>query len=150
MNNKLLIGLVIGALVLGGVVYVVTNQKTATTDKQTMKKEEKETMTKDATSPRYVAYSKEAFDAASEKKRVLYFHASWCPVCRPLDKEFSENSGKIPEDVILFKTEYDKEEALKIKYGVTYQHTFVQVDGQGNEAISWNGGGISELLAKVK
>ena len=99
---------------------------------------------------RYVSYAKAAFDNAKDKKRVYYFHAPWCPVCVPTDKEFLANLDKIPEDVMLFKTDYDTSTDLKKKYSITYQHTFVQVDSAGEEINKWNGGGIAELIANTK
>lgn len=99
---------------------------------------------------RYVVYSKTAFDAAVEKKRVYFFHAPWCPTCRPADKEFQNSMDQIPEDVILFKTDYDSSTDLKKQYNVTYQHTFVQVDNAGTRVTTWNGGGIDELKTNVQ
>lgn len=57
---------------------------------------------------------------------------------------------KIPENMVLMKTDYDTYTELKKKYGVTYQHTFVQVDENGNELTKWNGGGVNELEANLK
>jgi thioredoxin 1 len=98
----------------------------------------------------YIAYTKEAFDKASTQKRVLFFAASWCPSCRAADKNFNENLKKIPENVMIFKTDYDTETALKTKYKITYQHTFVYVDAKGAELKKWSGGGIDELLVNTK
>lgn len=98
----------------------------------------------------YVDYSAEAFSNASGKKRVLFFHASWCPTCKVAHAEFERNPAGISPGVIVFKTDYDANADLKKKYGITYQHTFVQVDDQGNEVAKWNGGGIKELVANVK
>ena len=36
------------------------------------------------------------------------------------------------------------------KYGITYQHTFVQIDAEGKEITKWNGGKIDELLTNIK
>lgn len=99
---------------------------------------------------RYSAYSKNAFDAAKGKKRVYFFHATWCPTCKAANEEFMSNPNGIPEDVIVFKTDYDKEAALKKQYGITYQHTFVLVDETGKELKKWNGGGLAELTANTK
>lgn len=150
MNSRFIVFGVIGFLVVCIVLYIVLSQKSTLNGASMMKNEEPTSVMKNSANSRYVVYSKKAFDAMTDKKRVLYFHADWCPVCRPLDKEFSQNSDKIPADVVLFKTNYDKEEVLKTKYGVTYQHTFVQIDDRGGEATSWNGGGISELATRVK
>lgn len=99
---------------------------------------------------RYMVYSKTAFDAAKGKKRVYFFHAPWCPTCRPADAVFQKDAALIPENVILFKTDYDTSTELKKQYAVTYQHTFVQVDENGREVTKWNGGTIAELTANIR
>lgn len=99
---------------------------------------------------RYIPYSKEAFDRASGKKRILFFHAPWCPTCRPADAEFEAKKDSIPMGAVLFKTDYDSSTELKKKYNVTYQHTFVQVDGTGYPLATWNGGGMDDLLSNIK
>ena len=43
-----------------------------------------------------------------------------------------------------------EEEDLARKYGITYQHTYVQIDGVGKEVTKWNGGQINELLSNIK
>lgn len=98
---------------------------------------------------KYVDYSESAYNSAKDKKRVLYFHAAWCPTCKVANEDFVKNGSQIPEGVVILKTDYDTEKALKEKYGITYQHTFVQVDANGNEITKWNGGGLSQLKAKV-
>ncbi len=98
---------------------------------------------------RYIDYDKEAFNNAAGKKRVYFFHAKWCPTCKAANEEFIQNIDKIPEDVMLFKTDYDTEKELKTQYGITYQHTFVLVDNEGKEIRKWNGGGITELINNI-
>lgn len=102
-----------------------------------------------SSSVRYVDYSKSSFDQISDKKRVYFFHAKWCPTCKAANEEFMQNVDKIPNEVILFKTDYDEEKGLKALYGITYQHTFVYVDSQGKEIKKWNGGGIAELISNT-
>ena len=117
---------------------------------------EKNSMMDRSGSSRYVEYSKEVLGSAAGKRRVLYFYANWCPTCRPADADFQKNTSQIPEDVILIRVNYNdsdtdaEEKALAEKYGITYQHTFVQIDADGNEVTKWNGGQIKELLINVK
>ena len=105
---------------------------------------------------RYVEYSESTFDSASNNRRVLFFYASWCPTCIPADVNFSQNENKIPEDVTLIRVNYNdpetdqEEKDLAKKYGITYQHTFVQIDSTNKEVVKWNGGQIDELLSNIK
>lgn len=103
-----------------------------------------------AEAARYQTYTAEAFESSKDKKRVLFFHANWCPTCKKAHQEITSESSQIPEDVVIFKTDYDTETQLKKKYTITYQHTFVLVDAQGNEIKKWNGGGIAEVRANTQ
>jgi len=100
----------------------------------------------------YIDYSSEALVAAQTdgKKPVLFFWAAWCPFCRAANEDFEKHSSQIPANVVILKVNYDKEQELKQRYGITYQHTFVQVDAQGNVITKWAGGGIEELVENVK
>jgi len=99
---------------------------------------------------RYVDYSPAVYAEAIAKKRVLYFYATWCPTCSVANEDFTVNAARIPQDVVIFRTNYDSEVELKRKYAITYQHTFVQVDENGNELAKWNGGGLTELTSNLK
>ena len=124
-------------------------------DTDNMEKDDK--MAKDTMSDsRYVEYSKASFDKAGNNRRVLYFYASWCPTCKPADADLEANKDRIPNDVTVIRVNYNdpetdqEEKELAKKYGITYQHTFVQIDSQGNEVTKWNGGKTDELIAKIK
>jgi len=67
---------------------------------------------------------------------VLFFHASWCPSCRSADSNIQETGV---DDFLLLKVDYDTHTDLRKKYGVTYQHTFVQVDANGDLIKKWSG-----------
>jgi thiol-disulfide isomerase/thioredoxin len=79
----------------------------------------------------YTNYSTSAVESAlaSGKKVVLFFHAPWCPSCKSADTKLSQET--IPENTIVFKTDYDSSGELKKKYGVTSQHTFVSLKSDG-------------------
>lgn len=97
----------------------------------------------------YQPYSKAAFDAAKGMRRVLFFHATWCPNCKAADADLTKNLAGLPKNVVVFKTDYDKETALKRQYGITSQHTFVLVDAGGKALAKWSGGGVREIAAKT-
>lgn len=104
----------------------------------------------------YIEYSSTALTNNVNKRRVLFFYANWCPTCRPADVNFQTNAIKIPKDAVLIRVNYkdsetsQQEKDLANLYGITYQHTFVQIDEKGKEIIKWNGGQIDELLANIK
>lgn len=77
----------------------------------------------------YVDYSSSVV-ANTAGTKILFFHAPWCPQCRALDQ--SIKSSVIPSGVTIIKTDYDTNQALRQKYGVTIQTTLVKVDDQGN------------------
>lgn len=172
-NNYLLIVPVL--ILLAGGFYLALNKQPTVDDAMMPKQEVKQqdtmmpkqgttqedAMAKDEasmqqTGGQYLNYSADSFDAAAGKRRVLFFYASWCPTCIPADKSFAENTASLPADVVVLRVNYndpdtdDAENALAEKYGITYQHTFVQIDGEGNEVTKWNGGAIEELISNLK
>lgn len=81
---------------------------------------------------------------------VLFFRASWCPTCRALDADIKANLTGIPGDLTILDVDYDKEVALKQKYGVTHQHTLVEVDASGNLVKKWDGSPtLAALVAQI-
>ena len=99
----------------------------------------------------YVAYSADKLAMAETGDVVLFFHASWCPSCKALNSDIEKNIGAIPAGVTILKTDYDKETELKKKYGVTTQHTLVQVDKDGNLIKKWSGGSkLENLLSQIQ
>ena len=100
----------------------------------------------------YIGYDEYAKDPAAhaDKKTVLYFSAEWCPQCQFTDKELKENPSFIPEDVTLVKVDFDSSTELRQKYGVTMQHTFVQIDADGNAVKTWQGAGAAGLAGEIQ
>lgn len=100
----------------------------------------------------YLDYSPETLKAeiAEDHKVVLFFHAPWCPFCKAADAAFKAKLDQIPANVVILKTDYDSNTALKQQYGVTYQHTFVQIDKDGNMLSKWNGGDLANLVKYLK
>lgn len=70
---------------------------------------------------------------------VLFFNASWCPNCRETVGNLEGMPEDIPADLTVVSVDYDASEELKQRYGVTTQHTFVQIDAAGNELAKWTG-----------
>lgn len=64
---------------------------------------------------------------ASGQDVVLFFHATRCPLCQGTDTALIAETD-FPENVTVFKVDYDTATDLKTKYDITSQHTFVQLN----------------------
>lgn len=187
MDKKIIVGVVVLAVVLGGV-YMAT--RSSSDDKMMAdKKMEADKMAKDTAMKADEAMVKPADDAMMEKKDeamakdtmmekdgammmkggqympydaskiafakegkvVLFFNASWCPTCKAVDADIKASLGDIPANTLILSVDYDSSKDLKAKYGVTTQHTFVQVDASGNSLTKWVGGDtLEKVLSNVK
>lgn len=176
MNKKTLFIMLGAIIIVGGVVWALSDQNSSSTSNEIMMMEEKEMMIDDNQDAlieegvmegkkmmegeekimkqegAYKDYSATTVNSeqAAGQKVVLFFHAPWCPFCRTADSAFQAQLDKIPDGVTVLKTDYDSQTELKQKYGVTYQHTFVQIDNQGNQIIKWSGGDVDTLIANLR
>ena len=99
----------------------------------------------------YELYDASKLAMAETGKVVLFFKASWCPTCKAVDSDIKANLGSIPKGVTILEVDYDKSVELKQKYGVTTQHTFVQVDAKGNLITKWSSGNtLGSIVEKIK
>lgn len=145
-KNSLIVGAVIIAiLVIGSFIIAGNNNRQQTGINQEV-----------ATQPssRFLSYSEENLKKATENngRAIIFFHASWCPLCVAAERDLKSNFDKVPKDITILKTDYDTSQQLKSKYGIVAQDTWVQVDAEGKEIAKWNSGGqgLSALLANLK
>lgn len=104
-----------------------------------------------SSSAKLVNYSENTFEEEiMEGRNVVYFAATWCPTCKALNDELAEDISSLPSDLTIIKADYDEEVALKQEYGITIQHTLVQVDENGKEITRWSGGGIETIQAELQ
>ncbi len=85
-------------------------------------------------------WSPEKIALAETGDVVIFFHASWCPSCRTLAQNIRDNASDIPENLTILQADYDSEIEMRRQYGVTTQHTLVQVNAQGEMIKKWSGG----------
>lgn len=172
---KIIIAAVVAVLLVGGGVYAYTqNKDDKATDTVAMEKDatsedamaKDETSTGDAMAKDDTAMSDDAmakhgsyvtladYEANPSKyadsKKVYFFHAPWCPSCKAMDDAINADPSKIPAGVTLIKTDFDTQTSLRQKYGVTIQHTFVQVDGNGDRIAKWSAETVDSLVAGIK
>ena len=76
---------------------------------------------------------------------VLFFSASWCPPCRATVENLDADGT--PAGLTVVRVDYDNSSELKKEYGVTYQHTFVQVDESGAQLTKFTGSRSGDEIA---
>ena len=76
---------------------------------------------------------------------VLFFNAAWCPTCRETVANLDANG--VPAGLTVVSVDYDSASQLKREYGVTVQHTFVQVDPSGAQQTKFTGALSGEQIA---
>ncbi len=77
---------------------------------------------------------------------VLFFNASWCPTCQATVKSLDASKTNFPQGLTVVSVDYDTSTDLKKKYGVTQQHTFVEVNPDGTQIKKWSG---TETVAAI-
>jgi thiol-disulfide isomerase/thioredoxin len=89
----------------------------------------------------YIMY--ESYEAApgqyAESNVVLFFSAAWCSTCKKARSNFEASVDQIPSDLTVVVVDFDNSSELRKKYGVTLQHTFVQIDSMGEMVKKWSG-----------
>ncbi len=99
----------------------------------------------------YEDFFPEKISWAKDGKVILFFKASWCSTCQEVDSDIQAHLGQIPSKLFIFKIDYNNSTELKKKYGVTYQHTFVQVDANGTLIKKWSGSPtLTAIVAEVQ
>lgn len=76
---------------------------------------------------------------------VLFFNASWCPTCQAAVANLDADG--VPAGLTVVSVDYDDTTELKQEYGVTVQHTFVQIDESGAEQATFTGATSGEQIA---
>ena len=78
-------------------------------------------------SDQYVDYSEQAVAWALDQQKdvVIYFGANWCPTCTRFEDKMMGSLSDIPENIMIFAADVDRDEQAKQTYGVRSQSTTV-------------------------
>jgi thiol-disulfide isomerase/thioredoxin len=78
-------------------------------------------------------------DKYSDSKVVLFFNAVWCSTCQQARENIEASLGQIPENLAIVVVDFDSSIDLRKNYGVTVQHTFIEIDSAGEPLGKWSG-----------
>ena len=151
----------IGIVIAGAILYLMLTNRPANSPATTTTSEPPDNMsasqnsqqqaaTETQTPGKYEPYSAEAVAKVAGRK-ILFFHAPWCPQCRALEK--SIQAGTIPSGVTIFKVDYDSSTSLRQKYGVTIQTTLVEIEEDGGEIqkyVAYDSPNLSAVINAMK
>ncbi len=101
---------------------------------------------------KYQEFSVSKLIANKDKKQILFYHASWCPTCKILNDNLNSNLVSIPSDVVIYRVDYDDTQYNQMKrdHGITYQHTLVYVNENGELIDKWAGSlNVDEVIDKL-
>lgn len=106
----------------------------------------------EAASQSYITYDQyqASKDTYADSKVVLFFNATWCPDCRAINEALTSDPGKIPAGTTVVSVDYDQHADLRQRYGVTMQHTFVQIDSSGEKVRQWTSTSTDGLLKELQ
>ncbi|MCP4523319.1 MAG: peptide-methionine (R)-S-oxide reductase MsrB [Candidatus Gracilibacteria bacterium] len=97
----------------------------------------------------YTSYSDEKLQNAKEEFLILFFHATWCSSCTQFEEKVIKE--KIPENIKIFKVDFDTQHQLRKKYNIITQTSFVLVDNNGKVKKRWIGAQkIQDIVAQLQ
>lgn len=67
---------------------------------------------------------------------ALFFHASWCPICRTVESELKANLSNYPDGFLILQADYDTDIELRQEFGITTQTSFVIFNEKGEVTFS--------------
>jgi thioredoxin 1 len=79
---------------------------------------------------------------------VLFFAASWCSTCRRTRANIEADLAGIPPGLVIVVVDYDNATDMRRQYGVTVQHTLVQIDADGVALKKWTGSLTAQQIAE--
>ncbi|MBI5051510.1 TlpA family protein disulfide reductase [Candidatus Micrarchaeota archaeon] len=110
----------------------------------------------------YLPFEKSKYEEAKSSGKIIFleFYANWCPICKAQAPEINAAFSDLTNpEIVGFRVNYnddetdDYEKALAKEFGITYQHTHLVLDKNGNVAIksleSWSKDKIKEELQKL-
>ena len=109
------------------------------------------TQNTDSSRGNYVSYQnyEQEVEKYKDSRVVMFFNASWCSTCKIARDNFESSLDQIPSDLTIVVVDFDNSDDLRKKYGITVQHTFVQIDANGESLKKWSGSTTIDQIVKA-
>ena len=152
-NKRPLVAVLILGLIGAVIYFLATSNSSSSTSENPANPQSTSVAIEPAeSSDQYISYEtyQGSADAYSDSDVVLFFNASWCSTCKNARDNFESSLDQFPPDLTIVVVDFDDNVDLKKQYGVTVQHTFVQIDSQGEELKKWSGSvSVDEVTDQV-
>jgi thiol-disulfide isomerase/thioredoxin len=109
------------------------------------------TQNTDSSRGNYVSYQnyEQEVEKYKDSRVVMFFNASWCSTCKIARDNFESSLDRIPSDLTIVVVDFDNSDDLRKKYGITVQHTLVQIDANGESLKKWSGSTTIDQIVKA-
>ena len=109
------------------------------------------TQNTDSSRGNYVSYQnyEQEVEKYKDSRVVMFFNASWCSTCKIARDNFESSLDQIPSNLTIVVVDFDNSDDLRKKYGITVQHTFVQIDANGESLKKWSGSTTIDQIVKA-
>ena len=109
------------------------------------------TQNTDSIKGNYISYQNYETEIEKYKnsKVVMFFNAAWCSTCKIARDNFESSLDQIPSDLTIVLVDFDNSNDLRKKYGITVQHTLVQIDANGESLKKWSGSTTIDQIVKA-
>lgn len=109
------------------------------------------TQNTDSSRGNYVSYQnyEQEVEKYKDSRVVMFFNAAWCSTCKIARDNFASSLDQIPSDLTIVVVDFDNSDDLRKKYGITVQHTLVQIDANGDSLKKWSGSTTIDQIVKA-
>ena len=121
-----------------------TMERKAAEGKEPVMKEESSVKILAGTKSKYYRFDKSLYEKSLQEGKIVFldFHANWCPICKAEQPNiFAAFNQLNNENIVGYEVHYSDDETnsddneMAKKFGITYQHTKVSLDKNGNVAL---------------
>ena len=105
----------------------------------------------EAADPQYLELTSVDYNQIKgNEAHVVFFHASWCSICKATEANILGNLGDFPDGTKIIKANYDTDIELKSQYDVQFQSSLAVVKADGSKLVTLIAPDNPTLIAAIE